>query len=191
MKTFPARRRSPARVLARLALFPLGLIAYLAIVFEESLWRWGCRFLARLGRLPLFAQIENRLRAAPPWAAACAFLIPGAVLFPFKLAALSLIAHGHPLLGALAFVGAKFAGAAALARVWALCESSLRQIPWLGRTLDWIFDKKDRLKAWASGLWAIRLARGFVLRLAARARSAKAKIAARLWIKAKTWARAR
>ena len=106
------------------------------------------------------------------------------MLFPFKLAGLYLIGHGHPALGLAVFVLAKALGAAALARVWTLTEKSLRQIGWLSRSVDWIVAKKDALKCWVSGLWAIRMAKGFTARLGRRARTARTRLASKAWARA-------
>lgn len=180
-----AQRRGPLRFFARLAIFPLGLLAYLSIIFEEWLWDRAKRAMAALGRLPWVHRIENALANAPPWIAACAFLIPGALLFPFKIAGLYLIAHGHAALGGCVFLAAKAIGAAALARVWSLTESALRTIAWLSRSIDWIIDKKNQLKLWLSGLWAIRAARAAIHRLLSGARSFQARYMSKMWGKAK------
>lgn len=186
----PIRRRGIARRLFRLAIFPLSLAAYIAILFEEWLWRHAKSAMARLGAHPWMRKAERSLASAPPWAAACAFIIPGAILFPFKLAALYLIAHHHAALGATVFVAAKFAGAAALARVWTLTEPSLRSISWISVSVDWILAKKNQFKAWMMSLWAMRVARGWLGQAKFGARSIRSRIAGKLWSRAMAKARA-
>lgn len=179
--TIAPRRRGPARVLARLALFPLGMAAFLFILFEEWLWERAKRAMAVLARLPAVARAEVLLASAPPYAAAMAFIIPALLLLPFKLAGIFLISHGHAAMGLGVFLLAKAIGAAALARVWALTEPSLRRISWLSRSVDWLVAKKNALKAWTLGLWACRMAKGAYQRVRSRARGAWARMAAKLW----------
>ena len=183
------RKRPLGRVLLRFALFPLGLAAYLFILFEEWLWFRLKSAMASLAKLPLVGRLEHALQNAPPAAAACAFIVPGAVLFPFKIAGIYLIAHGHPAFGTLVFILAKAVGAALIARVWHLTENSLRRIGWLSRLVDWIVDKKDRAKAWAAGLWAIRISKFWVARFRPGVRNAHARFAAKYWRKSKLQAR--
>lgn len=182
-------RRGPLRRAARAALFPLGLLGYAFVLAEEWLWITGQAAAARLAGLPGVQAAERALAKAPPWAAACAFLVPGLVLFPFKIGALALIAHGHPLLGAAAFGAAKFAGAALVARVWKIAEPSLRQVAWIARSVDWTVAKKDQFKAWFGALWAIRAAQAAIAGYRARPRGAPSRAAAKLWAKAVARAR--
>lgn len=176
-----ARRRRPLRALWRLALFPLGLAAHLLILFEEWVWERASQAMAALARAPAIQAIERRLASAPQAVAALAFLLPGAALFPFKLAGLYLIAHAHPILGAAVFVMAKIVGAALLARVWAVCEPALRRVGWLGSAIDWGIAKKDAIKAWVRSIWAVRVAKAFIARVRVRARSFERRLGGKLW----------
>lgn len=182
--TIAPRRRGPLRVLARLLLFPLGMAAYLFILFEEWLWERAKRSMSRLALFPWVSRAESLLSRAPPYAAAMAFLIPALLLLPFKLAGLFLISHGHAAMGLLVFLLAKAVGAAALARVWTLTEASLRRIAWLSLTVDWLVAKKNALKAWTLGLWACRIAKRAYQRARSGARSALTRVAAKLWARA-------
>ncbi|MBI3446010.1 MAG: hypothetical protein HY055_11795, partial [Magnetospirillum sp.] len=76
-------------------------LAVLVMLVEEYLWRGLKSLMARLGRLPVIARVETHIQALPPRWAAAIFLIPGIVLFPFKLAALWAMANGHLLWGLL------------------------------------------------------------------------------------------
>lgn len=153
---------------------PFAALALGVVLFEEWIWRSAASSMARLGRWPRIAQAERRLRGAPVWVAVLAFLVPGALLFPAKLLGLWLIATDQALLGASVFVAAKLIGAAAVARVYAITEPSLRSVGWINASLDFIFGLKNKLanhlgeSAW--GRWAAAAAR----RLRSRLSHAKA-----------------
>src|SRR5260221_6786572 len=85
------------------------------------------------GRLPGVGWCEAPTAGFPPYAALVAFLIPAAILVPFKLLAFWLIARGHALLGLEVFVVAKIVGTAFLARIFALTRPALLSIGWFAR----------------------------------------------------------
>jgi hypothetical protein len=58
------------------------------------------------------------------------FVAPSLLLIPVKLAALYFIAHGQPVLGLVAVIGAKIVGTALIARIYALTHSNLMRIGW-------------------------------------------------------------
>jgi hypothetical protein len=105
----------------------------LLLLFEEWGWEPLARQLARLGRLPPFAALERGIRRLPPYAALAAFFVPTLLLLPIKLLALWLIGRGHALLGLGVIVGAKLAGTAVVARLFALTHDALMQLPWFAR----------------------------------------------------------
>lgn len=140
-------RFSRKRKIARLIGLPFALAAYLVILFEEWVWRKAGSAARAFSELPMVARAESWLKSAPPWVAAMAFLIPGLLLFPAKLAGLWLISIHHGMLGAAVFIAAKAAGAAAVARVFALTEPALRSISWLNASLTFIFAKRDAIKS--------------------------------------------
>ena len=156
----------PRRILSAL-LMPLGVILML---LEEYLWRGLKALMARLGRLPVVARVEARIIGlSPPWAAVV-FLVPGVVLFPFKLAALWAIANGHILWGLLVLAAAKLTATALFARLYTLCKPTLMTVGWFVR----LHDMMTRAKLWAHakleswGVW--RLARRAIDRLRSRVR---------------------
>src|SRR6185369_5759263 len=110
----------------------LALIA-LILLFEEWGWEPLAALLAKLARLPLWAAIERRIRALPPWAAVAVFALPALALLPVKLLALFLIGRGHALLG----VGV----------LLTLTEPALLRLAWFAR---WY----PRWKSWKDGVIA-------------------------------------
>lgn len=152
----------PRRKLLSMLLVPLGVALML---LEEYLWQGLKAIMARLGRLPMVARVEARIIALPPRWAAAVFLIPGAVLFPFKLAALWAMASGHFFWGLLVLLAAKLTATALFARLYTLCKPALMTVGWFVR----LHDIMTRAKLWAHakleswGVW--RLARRAIRRL--------------------------
>ncbi|HXD39930.1 MAG TPA: hypothetical protein VN649_05170 [Ramlibacter sp.] len=124
----------------------LALIA-LILLFEEWGWEPLAALLAKLARLPLWAAIERRIRALPPWAAVAVFALPALALLPVKLLALFLIGRGHALLGVGVLLTAKVLGTAVLARLFTLTEPALLRLAWFAR---WY----PRWKSWKDGVIA-------------------------------------
>jgi hypothetical protein len=141
--------------------------AVLLLLAEEVIWAGLKALMARLGRLPMVARLEARIRTLPPLGAAALFLAPGAAMFPFKLMALWAMAQGHILWGLLVLLAAKLTATALFARIYTLCKPTLMTVGWFVRLHDWV----DGVKAWAHArlngwrLW--RLARRVVGRLRA------------------------
>lgn len=111
--------------------------------------------MARLSSLPVIARGEAAVRALPPYPAMALFLLPVAVIFPFKLAALWLMSQGHFLLGLACLLGAKLTGMAILARLYELCRPALISLSWFHRLeslifswRDWAHAKLDAIPGW-------------------------------------------
>lgn len=143
-----------------------ALLAVL-LLFEEWGWEPLAALLARLARLPVFAWLERKVQALPPWAAVMAFAFPAIGLLPVKLLALYFIGNGHSMLGLGVLLAAKLVGTALVARLFTLTQPALMQLPWFAR---WY----PRWKAWKDGLLAqVRQSAPWrvVRRLKARARA--------------------
>lgn len=131
------------RAVQRSRLFtPLVYATALLLLLEEWCWRVGARLAARLGRWPLLAVLESRVRTLPPYAALCAFLLPGLLLLPVKLLALVAIAKGHAVSGIAAIVAAKIGGAAVVARLYALTLPTLLAVRWFAYCHGWFMVQK-------------------------------------------------
>ncbi len=143
----------------------------LVILFEEWGWEPLQRAVAWLGRLPLVAWLERRIRALPPYAALTVFALPALALLPVKLLALTWIASGHVLAGGAVIVAAKIIGTALVARLFVLTRPSLMTLEWFatiyGRWSVWkkaIFERVRASWPWRAG----RVAKRRVQRLVAR-----------------------
>jgi len=113
-------------------LTPLIYLVGVVVLLEEAFWRAGIWIGAWVARLPLARLFEKMIVALPPWAALCAFILPGVLLIPVKLLALLAIANGHAATGVTTFVIAKLAGAALVARIYTLSLPKLLAVPWFG-----------------------------------------------------------
>jgi hypothetical protein len=135
--------------------------AVLLLLIEEVVWAGLKALMARLGRLPVVARVEERIRALPPLGAALLFLAPGAAMLPFKLAALWAIAKGHLIWGLLVLLAAKLTATALFARIYTLCKPTLMTVGWFVRLHDWVTGAKawahDKLNAWRPWRFARRL----------------------------------
>ena len=139
---------------------PLVYLVGVAVVLEEAFWRAGNWIGGWAARLPLARLFEKMIVALPPWAAVCAFVLPGIVLTPVKLLALLAIANGHAVAGLATYVVVKLASAALVARIYALALPKLLEVAWFslwhGRVLD--FKNMHLERARATRIWC-RMAR--------------------------------
>ena len=127
----------------------------LILLFEEWGWEPLARLLARLGRLPVFAQLERLIRALPPYAALAVFFLPALALLPVKILALWLIAKGRAGLGVMVIIAAKLVGTAIVARLFMLTRDSLMRLAWFAHWYTRWVNWKDGLLAQvrASAVW--------------------------------------
>jgi hypothetical protein len=130
-------------------------LAALVLLFEEWGWEPLAALIARLGQLPFFARMEQRIRALPPYAALACFAAPALMLLPIKIAALFLLAHGYGMLGILVLLAAKLAGTAVLAWLFQLTQPTLMRLAWFARWYprwkawkDRVMDEVRRSSAW-------------------------------------------
>lgn len=127
---------------------------FLAVLFliEAWLWRHTEPLVEAVVRAIPLARIKAGIAAGvnrlPPMVVLLVFLIPVAVLFPFKLAALWLLANGQIILGVIVFVLAKLVGVAVAAFLFETCKTKLMQMRWFERFYAWFI----RVWTWAHGL---------------------------------------
>ena len=144
----PPIKSLPRRLVNALIAVPVALWIFL----EEWLWDSMLVFMAWLALLPPIRWLERQISRLPPYAALIAFVIPAAVLLPFKLAAFWLIAHGQSMLGAAVFIMAKIIGTAFLARIFSLTKKALMTISWFASTYNIVNAWKQRLYAYVRAL---------------------------------------
>jgi hypothetical protein len=127
---------------------PLVFLAAVVLLVEEWCWDTGIRLTRALVRWPALAALEDRVRALPPYAALCVFVLPGLLLLPVKVLALVAIAHGHALSGIATIVLAKVGGAAVVARLYVLTLPTLLAVGWFARCHRWFMGAKTRCLAY-------------------------------------------
>jgi hypothetical protein len=137
--------KSPPSFLRRMGRAVLAIPAALWIFVEEWLWDRMLALTSALSKLPPVRWVESQIAKLPAYAALIAFLIPVAILLPFKLAAFWLIAHGKGVLGMVVFIVAKIIGTAFLARIFTLTKPALMTIAWFARLYTAITSWKLRL----------------------------------------------
>jgi len=126
----------------------------LAIGFLVEAWVWqGCVALGRqiIAFIPwtrLKARVAAFIARMPAPVALIIFLIPLAIVEPFKVVAIWLIAVGHPILGALGWVVMQFAGVGLVAVAFDLTRDKLLSMPWF----VWVYEKFLAFHAYAHAL---------------------------------------
>jgi hypothetical protein len=135
----------------RRILRPLIVIAAIVILIETWIWEHIGPLIGRLVEALPFKQlkqaIHDGIERLPPYATLVVFAVPAALLFPFKLAALALIASGHLVLGCAVLMLAKVVGVGIAAFLFETCKPKLMQIP----LFVWAYDHWLRWLAWAHG----------------------------------------
>ncbi|MEP7155201.1 MAG: hypothetical protein ABI905_05480 [Betaproteobacteria bacterium] len=149
------KRPWPRRLLRSLITIPLALWVFL----EEWVWDFVLAATAWLAKLPPIRWLENVVSKLPPYAAMFVFLVPAALLLPFKLAAFWLIAHGHGVFGLQVFIVAKLLGTALLARIFSLTKNALLTIGWFAKLYFAFTAWKERLYAYVRALPAYQAMR--------------------------------
>ena len=144
--------QTPLSPLRRIGRALLAVPVALWIFVEEWLWERMLALASTLARLPPIHWVETRIAKLPAYLALIAFVIPVAILLPFKLAAFWLIAHGKGLLGTIVFIAAKIVGTAFLARIFTLTKPALMTIGWFARSYTAITLWKLRLYEYVNAL---------------------------------------
>lgn len=135
------------------------VIAALVLLFEEWGWKPLSDALAWLARFPIAARLEALIARLPPYAALFVFALPTAILLPVKLVAMWLLAQGKVVTATVAFIAAKIASTALVARIFILTRPSLMRIGWFASAYNRIIPWKDRLFAEIRASWVWRYGR--------------------------------
>jgi hypothetical protein len=146
----PSRRGAPVTTLNPLRYRlsrPFLLVAALAVLFEEWLWRRTAAALRRLGRWPVVARLERWTRRRSPTAACALFALPVLTTVAAKVAGVALIVGGQAWAGVVLLVCEKIVGTALVARLYQLTRPALNRLPpiaWLDRAVRRIVDAAHR-----------------------------------------------
>ena len=120
---------------------PLTLVLALVFLFEAWVWE-GCvalgrRIVALIPWAAWKARVVALVDAVPAPVALLIFLLPLAIIEPFKVVCLALIARKHYALGILGFVALKFVGFGLIAMTFDLTRHKLLTMPWF----VWVYEK--------------------------------------------------
>ena len=143
-------------------------LAALVILFEEWLWEPLERLMLRFSRLPLVRELSRLIAGLSPRAALLVYLAPMLLLFPFKIAGLWLIGHGHALPGLAVFLVAKLLGTAIFAWLFTLTRDSLMQIAWFAAIHGWVLRISEAARAWIRRQYLYRWTRLMAARIRGR-----------------------
>lgn len=130
------------------------LLTILAIIFLIEAWIWDVlsviahAIVVRIDLPRIKAVLGRMISRMPAFAVLILFVIPAAVVFPFKIGGLWLIANGHVLLGGGTFLLAKVAGMGVAAFLFELCRDKLMEMGWFVRLYVRVMGWRD----WAHAL---------------------------------------
>jgi hypothetical protein len=135
-----------------------SFLVVLVILFEEWGWEPLQAGAARLARALKLDSLERRIARLPAYVALVVTFAPVLLAVPVKLAAVWLIARGQALTGLAMIIGVKVVGTAVLARLFALTQPTLMQLPWFarlhGRWRAWKAEVLQWLHATTAWRWA-------------------------------------
>ncbi len=127
---------------------PFWFVLAAVFLFEAWLWDKLGGLLKRLAASIPFESLKQALvrgiNALPAPVVLLVFLIPVAVIEPFKIVGLWLIAHHHIVYGVLAFVAAKFFGLGVAAFLFDATRNKLLSMAWFARFYAWVMRVRAR-----------------------------------------------
>jgi hypothetical protein len=127
---------------------PLWFVLAAIFLFEAWLWDAVGGLLKRLAAAIAFESLKQALAhavdALPAPVVLLAFLIPIAVIEPFKIVGVWLIAHHHFVYGIGAFVAAKLLGLGVAAFLFDATRNKLLSMAWFARFYAWVMRIRAR-----------------------------------------------
>lgn len=136
-------KKETLKKLAKPLIFPLAV----GIVAWEELFYKSIKFVSNfLEKNKVIHKVSEKIRHSNPYVALGILACAGLPLVPFKIAGLYLVGHGYTMLGIGTFGLAKVVGGAISVQMFNLTEPAIRKIKFVNTALDWIFDKKNKIK---------------------------------------------
>ena len=132
------------------------LLILVAIVFLIEAWLWShlqpvvAWVVARIPFRAVKAWIAGTVRKLPPVATLVVFIVPMAMLFPFKLLGLWLLASQQWIAASIVLVLAKLVGVAVTAFVFEVTRPKLLKMAWF----RWLYEHVLAWLDWAHDLVA-------------------------------------
>ncbi|NIX76283.1 hypothetical protein [Microvirga terricola] len=153
-------------VLKRLLNAPLLAIAVVVVLVDDVFRAVVVPAVQALARLAPIKRLEAAIAALPAPVILLLFLIPVAILEPFKLYALYLFSQGKLISGTMTFVVAKVVGLGLAERLFAVGRDKLLSIRWFAwcfrRTIairDYVHGWLVTTKVWQQALVVVRMVR--------------------------------
>jgi hypothetical protein len=140
--------RNSSRFLRRILNLPLLALAVIVVLTDDVFRAVVVPAVQALARVALFRRIEAVIARMPPYGILLLFLIPLAILEPFKLYALYLFSLGHFAAGVLTFVVAKVVGLGLAERLFAIGRDKLLSIRWFAWCHAKTLAVRNRVHAW-------------------------------------------
>ncbi|TBW33694.1 hypothetical protein EYW49_19640 [Siculibacillus lacustris] len=182
--TAPAENRPPrsrlARAAAAVARLPLLILVTLYFIIDEVVLAAVRPVIARIGAWRLFERLAAAILSLPAYPTLILFLVPFAILEPFKIWGLILLAGGHFVSGAIMLAASHLTSIVLVERLFHLTRPKLLTIAWFAA----VYLRVERLYAWSLGrlkataAWA--LVQSALAAVRGALRTARKAIAARL-----------
>lgn len=136
-------KKETLKKIAKPFIFPLAV----GIVAWEELFYKPIKYVSNfLERNKVIHKVSDKIRNSNPYVALAILACCGLPLVPFKMAGIYLVGHGYTLLGIGTFGLAKVVGGAISVQIFNLTEPAIRKIKFVNNSLDWTFDKKNKIK---------------------------------------------
>ncbi len=128
-----------------------------AFVLVTRLFRVLKRFVLWLPLPQALMRLETAMLALPAYGAVLCLLVPLGLYVALTGVELAMLATGQLLLALLASLIAKIIGVGVGLRLWGKLEHKVREIIWLGNTIDWLLRQFHNAHLWLSRYKAWRV----------------------------------
>src|SRR5918998_1652300 len=137
-----------SRGLRRLTKTPLLAVTVFVVLLDDAFRAVVLPAVRALAGLALIRRVEARIAGLPPRAILLLFIVPLAVIEPFKIYALYLIGQGRFVAAAMTFVAAKVVGLGLAERLFAIGRDKLLSIRWFAWCHGRMLAIRDGVHAW-------------------------------------------
>ncbi len=127
---------------------PMLVVAAAFVLLDDLFRSVVVPAVERLARLRLFQRLEAWIAGLSPYATLALFLIPLAIIEPFKIVALYFLSEGRWIAAIVTFVAAKVIGIGLAERLFAISRAKLLSIGWFARAHGWVIASKDYIHAY-------------------------------------------
>ncbi|AWM86212.1 hypothetical protein [Microvirga sp. 17 mud 1-3] len=155
----PLPSGSLSRALRKVLDLILLTVAVCVVLVDDAFRAFVIPAVRALARLPVVRWCEQAVARLPPYGILMLFLIPLAIIEPFKIYALYLFSLGHFASGLLTFFVAKVVGLGLAERLFAIGRDKLLTIGWFAWCFVRVVAIRDFVHGWLEGTWAWRQAR--------------------------------